>query len=564
MDVSRFLRHQYTPSDFARRAGVPRIGEIGLRDFSVWLVRSLRINWMYGPIRNRPLGTSAKLSMQIRRWLMIAVWFAAAAACVSGRAADFDFYGRSGDAIALDFSQLPGVGAGATFGSLDLVGFGGHTVLTSDTLGGGEFTNSGKLWVFPNPARDIAALGDINPDARGFQGTLSGSVLVDGESRSFSVQVQPGYTGSGATAVGQSLERLNRAANNPLYVAQQQQRLRYYGFVRQGGAAIGVTGNFDAATDQATRTFQAAFLGGVNTTQNNADGIIGPISAGWLNAGNAPTWEELIDPDPQVPGQFSVANMIGDFDILPARDPGTGVRSGLTPQTERFATSWTIDLIKTSTAGAKQATGRTQLINGMSYNDGYGSSCCHSSHRVGMDIDLHVDASTWNNGNGVVDDEEQKVITHALQFITAGTEGSVARILTSNDDILDGINTFRPGTAVYDSSDVHINHLHIDVAPPTQVAGMASLPGDFNFDNIVDAADYTVWRDGLGMTYTTADYMSWKTHFGAVAGSGSQGFSTSGVVAPEPPSLVLMVAIVIGGTLAARRRELSARSVVVP
>ena len=33
-----------------------------------------------------------------------------------------------------------------------------------------------------------------------------------------------------------------------------------------------------------------------------------------------------------------------------------------------------------------------------------------------------------------------------------------------------------------------------------------SLDGDFNHDNVVDAADYTVWRDGLGSAYTIDDY----------------------------------------------------------
>src|SRR5690606_16924003 len=34
---------------------------------------------------------------------------------------------------------------------------------------------------------------------------------------------------------------------------------------------------------------------------------------------------------------------------------------------------------------------------------------------------------------------------------------------------------------------------------------MDTLTGDFNGDGIVDAADYTVWRDNLGSPYTQAD-----------------------------------------------------------
>ena len=35
------------------------------------------------------------------------------------------------------------------------------------------------------------------------------------------------------------------------------------------------------------------------------------------------------------------------------------------------------------------------------------------------------------------------------------------------------------------------------------------IPGDFNGDGIVNAADYVVWRDGLGSTYTQADFDVW-------------------------------------------------------
>ena len=54
------------------------------------------------------------------------------------------------------------------------------------------------------------------------------------------------------------------------------------------------------------------------------------------------------------------------------------------------------------------------------------------------------------------------------------------------------------------------------------------LPGDYNFDGLVDAADYCVWRDTLGAagdlradgdgngTIETADYNQWKGYFGSI------------------------------------------------
>ena len=47
------------------------------------------------------------------------------------------------------------------------------------------------------------------------------------------------------------------------------------------------------------------------------------------------------------------------------------------------------------------------------------------------------------------------------------------------------------------------------------------LPGDFNLDGSVDAADYVVAAKGLGTTHTPGDYDIWRAHFGETAGSGS-------------------------------------------
>ena len=82
------------------------------------------------------------------------------------------------------------------------------------------------------------------------------------------------------------------------------------------------------------------------------------------------------------------------------------------------------------------------------------------------------------------------------------------------------------------------------------------LSGDFNNNGIVDAADYTVWRNNLGAPTEAAlngngngtngvdqaDYALWKSNFGASLGSGSgssQAIATSAAV-PEPTASILM------------------------
>jgi hypothetical protein len=77
-----------------------------------------------------------------------------------------------------------------------------------------------------------------------------------------------------------------------------------------------------------------------------------------------------------------------------------------------------------------------------------------------------------------------------------------------------------------------------------------SVLGDYNNNNVVDAADYTVWRDHLGQAFAlpnrdTAnsgninqqDYTFWKMRFGATSGAGAFG----GGAVPEPASGLLAV-----------------------
>jgi hypothetical protein len=74
----------------------------------------------------------------------------------------------------------------------------------------------------------------------------------------------------------------------------------------------------------------------------------------------------------------------------------------------------------------------------------------------------------------------------------------------------------------------------------------AALPGDYNQNGAVDAADYTLWRDNLGSPDALPnddtpgvgpdDYDRWKTNFGQSTGSGSDEFAP----VPEPMALWLI------------------------
>lgn len=68
-----------------------------------------------------------------------------------------------------------------------------------------------------------------------------------------------------------------------------------------------------------------------------------------------------------------------------------------------------------------------------------------------------------------------------------------------------------------------------------------ALAGDFNHDSVVNAADYAVWRKGLGTIYTAADYDAWRAHFGdGVLGTGSETSATTASI-PEPATAALLI-----------------------
>jgi hypothetical protein len=86
------------------------------------------------------------------------------------------------------------------------------------------------------------------------------------------------------------------------------------------------------------------------------------------------------------------------------------------------------------------------------------------------------------------------------------------------------------------------------------------LPGDYNENGVVDAADYTVWRDRLGSPVSLPnddtdgvgldDYDRWKANFGATlpAAGGGSGLAPSALttaVVPEPGTLVLIGTVAV-------------------
>jgi hypothetical protein len=91
---------------------------------------------------------------------------------------------------------------------------------------------------------------------------------------------------------------------------------------------------------------------------------------------------------------------------------------------------------------------------------------------------------------------------------------------------------------------------------------VAGLPGDYNVDGSVDAADYTVWRDADGLSVTTpgegadgnsdgvvdaADYNLWVTNYGVA-------LPVESPVAVPEPAAVLLASLVFAAASGTRNR----------
>jgi hypothetical protein len=90
----------------------------------------------------------------------------------------------------------------------------------------------------------------------------------------------------------------------------------------------------------------------------------------------------------------------------------------------------------------------------------------------------------------------------------------------------------------------YFNNLKIERPP-------FGVPGDYNGNSVVDAADYVLWRNGGPLqnevatpgTVTPDDYNEWRSRFGNTSGAGSVAGLTH--VVPEPSTAILAAAVVL-------------------
>jgi hypothetical protein len=144
--------------------------------------------------------------------------------------------------------------------------------------------------------------------------------------------------------------------------------------------------------------------------------------------------------------------------------------------------------------------------------------------------------------------------------------GSIFEILVASDGLGGSFDTLMLPASFTWEVDYLANSVVLEVTGASFVLG-----GDYNGDGVVDAADYSVWRDSLGATglglaadgngdlvVDAADYQLWRSNFGQSLPTGSLAPAHASV--PEPAALAMLCVAATTGLVCRRLRQTAAKN----
>ena len=213
---------------------------------------------------------------------------------------------------------------------------------------------------------------DIDSADSGFQGTIKVDFtfvnqLAQSTTASTLLEVNPGYSTQGSNAL--------QFDGSTLDTYRLQQRLNFLGFPDENGNPLALTGTLNQSTDWAIGLFNAAM------TSTDPDPNATAINQQWINAADAPQWEEL----------SSTGGTGWQNTDDPANNPG-----GLA---QDWGTNWTAELIEQ--AGEQNQSGTPLSISSVSLP--MGGPTDNTGQQSGMQISVatasgEVDPATgqWN------------------------------------------------------------------------------------------------------------------------------------------------------------------------
>ena len=344
--------------------------------------------------------------------------------------AEYTFTGLTGDVIKIDLKET----FGDQFTSFDLSGIdylekGGTVILDNN------FASNGVFYFAPDINNPLSSI-DIDPNSRGFQGTLTGQVLVSDNNgqqlKLFEIAVDSGYSLDTGAMTGE-----NNQVDLRVEKARVQQRLNYFGFVDFQENPLKIDGKFGNLTFSAIKRFKGAIDSNINSDPDNEDSTVDEDTLDWLNRLDAPRWTQLFDT------VFTDA-----FDL---RDGGNF-----------FGTNWVIDTIQTATSNHPG----TQVIYEIASQKGPNQEL----GGAGKSFEIQVDASVATESSGNELTEAEQDVVDLLEVVwQASHTAQVARVLHSNSKIINAFNQ-RIGTSVGVVDFTFSNRFHVDFNPPSGIS----------------------------------------------------------------------------------------------
>jgi hypothetical protein len=129
------------------------------------------------------------------------------------------------------------------------------------------------------------------------------------------------------------------------------------------------------------------------------------------------------------------------------------------------------------------------------------------------------------------------LLTYALDYDSPPAFGAYGLFVRFTSDLYEPSNPFL----------IVLNYgvdyeLMTEAALAMNAAADVPAPGDFNFDGVVDAADYPAWRKTLG---GAEEYDAWRKNFGTAASGASGGAAFVNVAAvPEPTTALSAICVI--------------------
>ena len=326
--------------------------------------------------------------------------------------------------------------------------------------------------------------------------TLAGDATVVGGATSLDIEFGPVLVG--ASAPMSQVVTLNETGNDGTY----------YSVATSGAATSSVTGSLNAF--RPNRTSSQSITVGLNTSTSS-------------------------------PGQATGAVTIDNLDITTGGGSGRGANDGddvvnlsltvLDHATPSFSpgtelTSLEIDFGAVELGEVAQ---QTFALHNLASTPGFTSELEFTELLGAGDTSVLGSSLSTLVGQQAIAGGGSALVFAGMNTSVVGDYSATYVLTTADEDL--------PGRAF---TDLFLTLTGSVVAP--------TLDGDFNGDGTVDAADFTVWRDGLGtIGYTLAEYDLWRANYGETL----PGAASASASAPEPASIAWALAIL---ALANRKR----------